>query len=83
MAYVSVDVDLGEIDTHDLVRELRSRGDYLLTDGDLKAITRYLHDSNCPDEIFKPLIRWLSEPVPTLSKLERWKELCTAGGRQC
>lgn len=74
---VDVDVDLEDIHTDDLVRELQERCSP--TGGLLARIThnpsdalKLLQKSGCPREALEPVERWVRTPWVDEARLDKW-----------
>lgn len=78
--YAWVEINLTDIDTTDLVDELKRRRnsketDYL-DDMTLAAAIRRLKALNCPETIIEQLEDWQRQPLSNLSTLQQWREAC-------
>jgi hypothetical protein len=71
-----VEIELDEIPTEDIVRELRDRIDFDQPRPDYKTILNILKADGCPENILNPLVEWMSQPVVDGLRLKQWKELC-------
>lgn len=76
---VTVDVDLNQIDTGDLIEELRSRRAFHKEDIkhlDPWALIDQLKELGCPESIIGQLEEWDRLPVVGARELQQWKILC-------
>ena len=73
MAYVSIEVDLGEFETDDLVAELAERGEAMGENANIAQAIGFLENEGCPKEIADALREWASAPLCTSLTLADWK----------
>lgn len=78
MAEKTIEIDLQDFPSEDLIEELNFRklrdGDFLrkMARFDFEEIIRLLEYSGCPMDIIKELDDWNSEPIPDGHLWEQW-----------
>jgi len=75
---VLAEVNLCDLDTEDLLDELKARN-ALPNEDELAVVNKLikrLRDLGCPQEIINQLEEWEREPIVDLFKLKVWKEAC-------
>ncbi len=72
MSYVSVDADLSEFDTDELIEELKSRHEHVEESANIEAIIEALDELHVPTEILALLTKWANGRA-TIADLDRWR----------
>jgi len=80
MVTVCTEIDLGDVSTAELLRELSIRhtilGNGLQKDLSADLIIRLLEALDCPASLTRPLESWMRQPIVDSLTLKQWKQAC-------